>query len=244
MNLLKRRVTLEIENNSFGMEEIVGGLDQEETAQKECITEKIESILSEKVESEERIKENLVKIENNERLIEFRKRMKQIFKDPYIPEIFIFSSSSTSTPIESYESDDEDDSQPEVGNQNAKYGDENAESMIIDDAAKDDDAKDKDNNDDGDESDDEENSQVVRDVEEDERNKVSDDKDNNDDKGGSNMEGARKKLLRKRGVEIKMIRKREWKKEKVNKAQQDNQKKMVEQVKALEERAQKEEDDE
>nr|GEV58905.1 hypothetical protein [Tanacetum cinerariifolium] len=100
---------------------------------------------------------------------------------------------------QSYESDDEDDSKPEVGNQNAKYGDENVESVIIHDAAKDDNAKEKDNNDDGDESDDEENSQVVRDVEEDKRNKVSDEKDNNDDEGGSNMEGAGKKVTKEHG---------------------------------------------
>nr|GEX38386.1 peptidase C48, SUMO/sentrin/Ubl1 [Tanacetum cinerariifolium] len=59
-----------------------------------------ESILIDKSEIEEKINENLIKFQNDERLIQLRDKMKVIFKEPNIHEYL--SSSST-------ESDDDDD---------------------------------------------------------------------------------------------------------------------------------------
>ena len=78
----------------------------------EMIEEGIQSILICKAEIEDMINENLMKFENDERLIKMNERMKEIFKDPYIPE---YKSSS-----ESERDDDEDD--------NSQVGDENDQS--------------------------------------------------------------------------------------------------------------------
>nr|GEW59034.1 peptidase C48, SUMO/sentrin/Ubl1 [Tanacetum cinerariifolium] len=66
----------------------------------ELIEESIKSILIDKSEIKEKIIENLIKFQNDERLIQLRDMMKVIFKEPNIPEYH--SSSST-------ESDDDDD---------------------------------------------------------------------------------------------------------------------------------------
>ncbi|GKB88027.1 hypothetical protein Tco_0960299, partial [Tanacetum coccineum] len=80
----------------------------------ELIEESIESILIDKAEIEEKINENLIKFQNDERLIQLRDKMKVIFKEPNIPEYH--SSSST-------ESDDDDDDNSQVGDDNEKsYG--------------------------------------------------------------------------------------------------------------------------
>ncbi|GKE52022.1 hypothetical protein Tco_1487178 [Tanacetum coccineum] len=80
----------------------------------ELIAENIESILIDKAEIEEKINENLIKFQNDERLIQMRERMKVMFKEPNIPE---YHSSS------SIESDDDDDDNSQVGDDNEKsYG--------------------------------------------------------------------------------------------------------------------------
>ncbi|GJV61329.1 hypothetical protein Tco_1467429 [Tanacetum coccineum] len=80
----------------------------------ELIEESIESILIDIAEIEEKINENLIKFQNDERLIQLRDKMKVIFKEPTIPKYH--SSSST-------ESDDDDDDNSQVGDDNEKsYG--------------------------------------------------------------------------------------------------------------------------
>ncbi|GKC23050.1 hypothetical protein Tco_1025200 [Tanacetum coccineum] len=56
--------------------------------------------IQDNVEIEEKINENLIKFQNDERMIQLKERMKEIFKEPYIPE-YHYSSSN--------ESDDDDD---------------------------------------------------------------------------------------------------------------------------------------
>ncbi|GJS49773.1 hypothetical protein Tco_0599894 [Tanacetum coccineum] len=92
--------------------------EKEENEEKEelyeLLEESIESILIDKAEIEEKINENLIKFQNDERLIQLRDKMKVIFKEPNIPEYH--SSSST-------ESDDDDDDNSQVGDDNEKsYG--------------------------------------------------------------------------------------------------------------------------
>ncbi|GKA43371.1 hypothetical protein Tco_0736095 [Tanacetum coccineum] len=93
----------------MGIGEIQGDVgEKEENEQKEelyeLIEESIESILIDKAEIEEKINENLIKFQNDERLIQLKERMKEIFKEPYIPE---YHSSSSSE----YDDDDDDKSQ-------------------------------------------------------------------------------------------------------------------------------------
>nr|GEW91527.1 peptidase C48, SUMO/sentrin/Ubl1 [Tanacetum cinerariifolium] len=78
------------------------------------IEESIESILIDKSKKEEKINENLIKFQIDERLIQLRDKIKVIFKEPNIHEYH--SSSST-------ESDDDDDDNSQVGDDNEKsYG--------------------------------------------------------------------------------------------------------------------------
>ncbi|GKD53993.1 RNA-directed DNA polymerase, eukaryota, reverse transcriptase zinc-binding domain protein [Tanacetum coccineum] len=51
----------------------------------ELIEENIQSILIGKAEIEDKINENLIKFPNDERLIQMKEMMKEIFKEPYIP---------------------------------------------------------------------------------------------------------------------------------------------------------------
>ncbi|GJX16517.1 hypothetical protein Tco_0217349 [Tanacetum coccineum] len=103
----------------MGIAEILDDVDEKEENEEkeelyELIEESIESILIDKAEIEEKINENLIKFQNDERLIQLRDRMKVIFKEPNIPEYH--SSSST-------ESDDDDDDNSQVGDDNEKnYG--------------------------------------------------------------------------------------------------------------------------
>ncbi|GJY04355.1 hypothetical protein Tco_0370295 [Tanacetum coccineum] len=92
--------------------------EKEENEEKEelyeLIEESIKSILLDKAEIEEKINENLIKFQNDERLIQLRDKMKVIFKEPNIPEYH--SSSST-------KSNDDDDDNLQVGDDNEKsYG--------------------------------------------------------------------------------------------------------------------------
>ncbi|GKB29268.1 hypothetical protein Tco_0868669 [Tanacetum coccineum] len=78
--------------------------------------ESIESILIDKAEIEEKINENL--FENDERLIQLKERMKEIFKEPYIPK---YDTSSSN------ESDDDNDDNSQVGDENEEsYGTQTA----------------------------------------------------------------------------------------------------------------------
>ncbi|GKE44295.1 hypothetical protein Tco_1471579 [Tanacetum coccineum] len=103
----------------MGIAEILDDVgEKEENEEKEelyeLLEESIESILIDKAEIEEKINENLIKFQNDERLIQLRDKMKVIFKEPNIPEYH--SSSST-------ESDDDDDDNSQVGDDNEKsYG--------------------------------------------------------------------------------------------------------------------------
>ncbi|GJS38082.1 hypothetical protein Tco_0536464 [Tanacetum coccineum] len=116
---LKKREVCELENDCMGIGEIieedVG--EQEETEQKEeyeLIEEGIQSISIGKAEIQDKINENLIKLENDERLIQIKEMMMEIFKDPYIPE---YKSSSES------ECDDDEDDNSQVGDENDKsYG--------------------------------------------------------------------------------------------------------------------------
>ncbi|GKA46848.1 peptidase C48, SUMO/sentrin/Ubl1 [Tanacetum coccineum] len=117
--LLKKREISELQNYYMGIAEILDDVgEKEENEEKEelyeLIEESIESILIDKAEIEEKINENLIKFQNDERLIQLRDKMKVIFKEPNIPEYH--SSSST-------ESDDDDDDNSQVGDDNEKsYG--------------------------------------------------------------------------------------------------------------------------
>ncbi|GJS17859.1 hypothetical protein Tco_0412331 [Tanacetum coccineum] len=77
----------------------------------ELIEERIQSISIGKAEIEDKINENLIKFENDERLIQIKEMMMEIFKDPYIPE---YKSSSES------KCDDDEDDNSQVGNENDK----------------------------------------------------------------------------------------------------------------------------
>ncbi|GJR27742.1 hypothetical protein Tco_1103974 [Tanacetum coccineum] len=114
--LLKKREISELQNYYMGIAEILDDVgEKEENEEKEelyeLIEESIESILIDKAEIEEKINENLIKFQNDERLIQLRDKMKVIFKEPNIPEYH--SSSST-------ESDDDDDDNSQVGDDNEK----------------------------------------------------------------------------------------------------------------------------
>ncbi|GJS50773.1 hypothetical protein Tco_0624135 [Tanacetum coccineum] len=117
--LLKKREISELQNYYMGIAEILDDVgEKEENEEKEelyeLLEESIESILIDKAEIEEKINENLIKFQNDERLIQLRDKMKVIFKEPNIPEYH--SSSST-------ESDDDDDDNSQVGDDNEKsYG--------------------------------------------------------------------------------------------------------------------------
>nr|GEW05801.1 hypothetical protein [Tanacetum cinerariifolium] len=65
------------------------------------LEENIHIILIEKLEIEEKINENLIKFQDDEKLLQLKQRMKEIFKEPEMPE-YISSSSSESN-------DDNDD---------------------------------------------------------------------------------------------------------------------------------------
>ncbi|GKD89524.1 hypothetical protein Tco_1365031 [Tanacetum coccineum] len=79
----------------------------------ELIEENIQSILIGKAEIEDKINENLIKFPNDERLIQMKEMMKEIFKEPYIPE---YNSSS-----ESECDDDKDDNSVEEDHETGTY---------------------------------------------------------------------------------------------------------------------------
>ncbi|GJR69414.1 hypothetical protein Tco_0015479 [Tanacetum coccineum] len=75
----------------------------------EMLEENIHSILIEKSEIEEKINENLIKFQDDEKLLQLKQRMKDIFKEPDILE-YLSSSSS--------ESDDDNDDGSQLADEN------------------------------------------------------------------------------------------------------------------------------
>nr|GFB53690.1 hypothetical protein [Tanacetum cinerariifolium] len=75
------------------------------------LEENIHSILIEKSEIEEKINENLIKFQYDEKLLQLKQRMKEIFKEPDMPE-YLSSSSS--------EFDDDNDDGSQLADKNEK----------------------------------------------------------------------------------------------------------------------------
>ncbi|GJV36658.1 peptidase C48, SUMO/sentrin/Ubl1 [Tanacetum coccineum] len=113
-SLLKKREIAELQNDYMGIEEIQDDVGEgEEPNQKEelyeMLEENIHNILIEKSEIEEKINENLIKFQDDEKLLQLKQRMKEIFKEPDMPE-YLSSSSS--------ESDDDNDDGSQLADEN------------------------------------------------------------------------------------------------------------------------------
>ncbi|GKA42619.1 hypothetical protein Tco_0735279 [Tanacetum coccineum] len=108
-SLLKKREIAELQNDYMRIGEIQDDVGEgEEPNQKEelyeMLEENINSILIEKSEIEEKINENLIKFQDDEKLLQLKQRMKDIFKEPDMPECISSSSSE-------YDDDNDDGSQ-------------------------------------------------------------------------------------------------------------------------------------
>ncbi|GKB79175.1 hypothetical protein Tco_0946070 [Tanacetum coccineum] len=104
----------ELQNDYMGIGEIQDDVGEgEEPNQKEelyeMLEENINNILIEKSEIEEKINESLIKFQDNEKLLQLKLRMKDIFKEPDMPE-YLSSSSS--------ESDDDNDDGSQLADEN------------------------------------------------------------------------------------------------------------------------------
>ncbi|GJU37892.1 hypothetical protein Tco_1186246 [Tanacetum coccineum] len=114
----------------------------EEPNQKEMLEENIHNILIEKSEIEEKINKNLIKFQDDEKLLQLKQRMKEIFKEPDMLEYLSSSSSEYDDDNDdgsqladenkkSYRkethSDDEEDVQIETGTSKKDEGDNNNE---------------------------------------------------------------------------------------------------------------------
>ncbi|GKB89648.1 hypothetical protein Tco_0961920, partial [Tanacetum coccineum] len=113
-SLLKKREIAELQNDYMGIGEIQDDVGEgEERNQKEelyeMLEENINNILIEKSEIEEKINESLIKFQDDEKLLQLKQRMKDIFKEPDMPE-YLSSSSS--------ESDDENDDGSQLADEN------------------------------------------------------------------------------------------------------------------------------
>ncbi|GJU32123.1 hypothetical protein Tco_1175712 [Tanacetum coccineum] len=113
-SLLKKREIAELQNDYMGIEEIQDYVGEgEEPNQKEelyeMLEENINNILIEKSEIEEKINESLIKFQDDEKLLQLKQRMKDIFKEPDMPE-YLSSSSS--------ESDDDNDDGSQLADEN------------------------------------------------------------------------------------------------------------------------------
>nr|GEW38229.1 peptidase C48, SUMO/sentrin/Ubl1 [Tanacetum cinerariifolium] len=98
--LSDKREIAELQNDYMGIGEIQDDVGEgEEPNQKEELNEMLEenihNILIEKLEIEEKINENLIKFQDDEKLLQLKKRMKKTFKEPEMPE-YLSSSSSES----------------------------------------------------------------------------------------------------------------------------------------------------
>ncbi|GJZ34557.1 hypothetical protein Tco_0580374 [Tanacetum coccineum] len=113
-SLLKKREIAELQNDHMRIGEIQDDAREgEEPNQKEelyeMLEENIHNILIEKSEIEEKINENLIKFQDDEKLLQLKQRMKEIFKEPEMPE---YLSSS------SIESDDDNDDGSQLTDEN------------------------------------------------------------------------------------------------------------------------------
>ncbi|GKB49664.1 hypothetical protein Tco_0900417 [Tanacetum coccineum] len=112
-SLLKKREITKLQNDYMGIGEIQDVGEGEEPNQKdelyEMLEENINNILIEKSEIEEKINENLIKFQDDETLLQLKQRMKDIFKEPDMPE-YLSSSSS--------ESDDDNDDGSQLADEN------------------------------------------------------------------------------------------------------------------------------
>ncbi|GJR16287.1 peptidase C48, SUMO/sentrin/Ubl1 [Tanacetum coccineum] len=113
-SLLKKREIAELQNDYMGIGEIQDDVGEgEEPNQKEelyeMLEENINNILIEKSEIEEKINESLIKFQDDEKLLQLKQRMKDIFKEPDMPE-YLSSSSS--------ESDDDNDDGSQLADEN------------------------------------------------------------------------------------------------------------------------------
>nr|GEU33417.1 hypothetical protein [Tanacetum cinerariifolium] len=73
------------------------------------LEENIHNILIEKSEIEEKINENLINFQDDEKLLQLKQRMKEIFKEPDIPEYISPSSREYDISPSSREYDDDND---------------------------------------------------------------------------------------------------------------------------------------
>nr|GEY27442.1 hypothetical protein [Tanacetum cinerariifolium] len=99
-SLVKKREIAELQNDYMRIGEIQDDVREgEESNQKEelyeMLEENIHNILIEKSKIEEKINENLIKFQDDEKLLQVKQRMKEIFKEPDMPE-YLSSSSSKS----------------------------------------------------------------------------------------------------------------------------------------------------
>ncbi|GKC64508.1 hypothetical protein Tco_1097106 [Tanacetum coccineum] len=113
-SLLKKREIAELQNDYMGIGETQDDLGEgEEPNQKEefceMLEENINNILIEKLEIEEKINESLIKFQDDEKLLQLKQRMKDIFKEPDMPE-YLSSSSN--------ESDDDNDDGSQLADEN------------------------------------------------------------------------------------------------------------------------------
>ncbi|GJZ93306.1 hypothetical protein Tco_0665371 [Tanacetum coccineum] len=110
----EEREIAELQNDYIGIGEIQDDVGEgEEPNQKEelyeMLEENINNILIEKSEIEEKINESLIKFQDDEKLLQLKQRMKDIFKEPDMPE-YLSSSSS--------ESDDDNDDGSQLADEN------------------------------------------------------------------------------------------------------------------------------
>ncbi|GKE13716.1 hypothetical protein Tco_1421293, partial [Tanacetum coccineum] len=113
-SLLKKREIAELQNDYMVIGEIQDDVGEgEEPNQKEelyeMLEENINNILIEKSEIEEKINESLIKFQDDEKLLQLKQWMKDIFKEPDMPE-YLSSSSS--------ESDDNNDDGSQLADEN------------------------------------------------------------------------------------------------------------------------------
>ncbi|GKA60464.1 hypothetical protein Tco_0759871 [Tanacetum coccineum] len=115
-SLLKKREIAELQNDYMGIGELQDDVGEgEEPNQKEMLEENIHNILIEKSKIEEKINENLIKFQDDEKLLQLKQRMKDIFKEPDMPE---YLSSSSSEP------DDDNDDGSQLANENEEKNEE------------------------------------------------------------------------------------------------------------------------
>ncbi|GJY15205.1 peptidase C48, SUMO/sentrin/Ubl1 [Tanacetum coccineum] len=113
-SLLKKREIAELQNDNIRIGEIQDDVGEgEEPNQKEelyeMLEENIHNILIEKSEIEEKINENLIKFQDDEKLLRLKQRMKDIFIEP---EMLEYLSSSSS------KSDDDNDDGSQLADEN------------------------------------------------------------------------------------------------------------------------------